>query len=340
MTNRRGPWCVGAVALLASAGLCACKAATPGDAAEADAATGGDGGAGGEAAGGQGGAAGGGGAAGASGGGGAAGGGSGGGAVVDAAGAPDLAAAPDVGAADRPTPVAGPYGVSKCYGSGLKFCEDFEEYVPGQPPPRPTWAWQGMAVVDRTRAARGRSAVKFTSPAMGLAFITTRQPFPMPNNTFYGRMFYYMAPALPTDAAVHWTNIQATGAVPGRDYAANVRYGGMFGKWFANYYMSNGQEYGETGTVNVPGNRWMCLEWLFKGGGANELHLWIDGVEITSAAVIKTSTECCAGLVWEMPDFHIIDFGYKGDQSDARFPKIEMWMDEIALDPARIGCDR
>lgn len=245
-------------------------------------------------------------------------------------------------ASGAPGTIAAPLGgPSRCGGSGLRFCEDFEAFPVGAPPPPGTWLARGDVIVDDARAARGGKAVRFRSAARGFSMLTTRAPFPIPGNSHFGRAFFYMSPALPKDAAVHWTNVQAYGPVPGRDYSAYVRYGGIFGQWFANYFMTNQKEYGHTAKDElVAGDRWLCLEWELRAGGADELRLWIDGRAIERATVRRETGEGDKRRRWEMPDFVAMDIGYKGDQVDARFPRIDTWMDEVAVDPARIGCDR
>ncbi len=238
------------------------------------------------------------------------------------------------------------FGAPRCSPS-LPFCESFE--ASDAPDPQ---RWSVLlsgsgstAVRDSSRAARGSQSIHLHTGAGGYAqaVLSTRTPFPVAANSFYGRAFVYLDNAGKLPQA-HWTLIEAAGRLAGASSDTLVRYGGQFTHLMANYYGADQYEHAADNVdgewVNqtlMPVNRWACFEWQFKGD-SNEMHLWLDGSEITKIAIFGSSTQCCANQPWTMPSFSSLRLGWQVYQADSSQPGYDLWLDEVALGSSRIGC--
>lgn len=241
---------------------------------------------------------------------------------------------------DATPPMVGVFGAPKCANSGFLLCEDFENGIVNQSPDPTRWGKTGLAVVSDYHAARGTKSVMVQSAPLGSAGIQMNKIFPIKNNTFYGRMFFLQDPPFDTRVEVHWDWVQAVGTVPNSGGRRPwVRYGGVSGRWLANYYW--GGEYGQGSVERTPAYpvQWHCLEWYYRGdwaldpvNGKNEMRLWIDDKEITDVHVTNPQ--------WQMPVFEMLQLGYNGSQSYRMYRYIRMWIDEVAVHSEKIGCDR
>jgi hypothetical protein len=83
----------------------------------------------------------------------------------------------------------------------------------------------------------------------------------------------------------------------------------------------------------------VCVEWQFDGVEPG-MHLWFDGTELSDAVVSKTGTQCATGAapggVWRAPTFANLSLGFA--QYQVWSNPTEMWLDNVALGPERIGC--
>jgi hypothetical protein len=311
----------------------ACKAGTsprPVDAtAPADAAAAGSGGGG---SGGPGGGAGG------SGGGGT--GGVGGSAPVDAprpaidAGGPRDAA----GEAVRDSAVAADTAVAG--GCPFQLCEDFETVADGALPDPATWQRAGFASgtmeVVSNMAMRGRKSLHIKTPAApSETFLRETRTFPAMGNAFYGRLFFYVDRK--PNAFVHWGVVEARGTGNNN----RIRYGGIANGGPPvgnNWFLFNIQRLGanETGLDDdanpiIPPRTWVCMEWTFNGA-TNEARLWWDGTERPKVHWKGTDPQ------FAMPMFREVNIGWALYQNiEAGY---EVWIDAIAIDSQKIGCDR
>jgi hypothetical protein len=86
--------------------------------------------------------------------------------------------------------------------------------------------------------------------------------------------------------------------------------------------------------------KWVCLEWHFDGP-ADEIGLYVDGVEDAAAHVVGGKGDGCiangTGQRWVAPTFTGIDLGYEVYGQDVPH---QLWFDDVALGPRRIGCPR
>jgi len=275
-------------------------------------------------------------------------------------GAPD-AGRPDAGPPDSGIPDAGPpdagdpfstdrntfFGDSRCADAGFVVCEDFESgNINGA-------IWQQSSSndlqVDTAEHARGGHALHVTVNGNGGANIHTSKPFPAPNNRYWGRAFFKFI-RLPQNADMsyaHWTVIAATGT----NVDGEIRVSGQ---------LSNSKNLWGVGTDNrsqpigtgdwtnsdndpngmpraVPTGEWECIEWLHDGQN-NETRFFWDDVEHPSLHTTATMSGSTTGQPYVLPDFNSVWLGWAEYQSSS--VPFELWIDEIAIDYARVGCVR
>ncbi len=243
---------------------------------------------------------------------------------------------------------AGFFGASRCAASHLQLCEDFESGTLDAS----TWTVSGTApVIDTLQAARGTHALHLTIPGKGPSFIDETKTFPAPNNTYYGRAFVYFQ-SLPTPSSdfsyAHWTFVAASGT----GVAGEVRVGGqmqngvnLFGVGTDSLTDPSGtgdwtnpdRDPGPNGTPSaVPTGQWLCVEWMHDGAH-NQTRFWWDAVEHPSLATTPTTPhQGNAGVPFTLPTFTNLWLGWYEYQATAE--PFELWLDEIAIDSARIGC--
>jgi len=240
------------------------------------------------------------------------------------------------------------FGVSRCADAHLQLCEDFESGTLDTD----TWKVTGTApVVDTLQAARGTHALHVTMPGNGPSFIDETKTFPAPNNTYYGRAFVYFK-SLPTPSSAfsyaHWTFIAASGTgVTGEVRVSGQMQNGvnLFGVGTDSLTDPNGtgdwtnpdQDPGPNGTPSpVPTGQWLCLEWMHDGAH-NQTRLWWDAVEHPSLGTVPTTPhQGNATVPFTLPTFTNVWLGWYEYQPTTE--PFELWLDEIAIDGARIGC--
>jgi hypothetical protein len=245
------------------------------------------------------------------------------------------------------------FGPSRCAAANVQLCEDFES---GSVNPA-IWSYVGThPVVDGKQAARGSKALHVTVPGNGASLIKETETFPEPNDTYWGRIFVYFG-ALPTFVSVdagltyaHWTFAYATGTGP--TAAGQIRLSGQLQKTGANYINHFGvgtdDRVDDAGTGDwttsdddppsdpaaVPASSWVCIEWLHSGA-TNETRLFWDAVAHPS---LHTTASVHGGNTnpYVMPQFDAVAIGWQEYQATTE--TFDMWVDEIAIDTARIGC--
>jgi hypothetical protein len=103
---------------------------------------------------------------------------------------------------------------------------------------------------------------------------------------------------------------------------------GGTGDWTTSDKDPNGQP------AAVPTGKWLCMEWLHKGA-TNETRFYWDAAEHPSLAT-TASKNGGNGNPYILPTFTNVWIGWQEYQPSSL--NFEMWVDEIAIDPARIGC--
>jgi hypothetical protein len=220
------------------------------------------------------------------------------------------------------------------------LCEDFEGAADGALPDPAVWqksvSGGGTIEVVSTMAKRGRKSLHIKTPAVpSETYLHETKTFPAMGNAFYGRLFFYFDRK--PNAFVHWNIVE------GRGTGANnrIRYGGIANggppvgnNWFLfNIQRVGANETGRDDDANpkIPARTWICMEWLFDGA-ANEARLWWDGVERPRMHWTNTDPQ------FAMPMFRDLFIGWALYQNiEAGY---EVWIDSIAIDHQKIGCDR
>jgi hypothetical protein len=84
---------------------------------------------------------------------------------------------------------------------------------------------------------------------------------------------------------------------------------------------------------------WMCFEFEYAGeGDAAEVRVWWDGQEHPGLHY-STANRGDKGELWPIPKYDHLDFGFAHYQNYGGFvSSFDAWLDEIAVDDARIGC--
>jgi hypothetical protein len=159
-------------------------------------------------------------------------------------------------------------------------------------------------------------------------------------NSHYGRLFFRIQS--PTDTMfIHWDLILGAGQVPGGG-TTRIRWGSTGsngGLPNSGWHWIYNIEQGDRGIEdNGPGHpaigvdQWMCVEWLWDGTN-QAADFYFNGVERPALKISKTLSN---GAV-DIPIFTSLNFGIAEYQGTNNTPLV-FWIDEIALDTARIGC--
>jgi hypothetical protein len=235
------------------------------------------------------------------------------------------------------------FGNSRCTSLHAQLCEDFEAGKPGDAPNAQLWTTSGDATLDTAQFARGKQALHLHIVNQNWATITETKTFPEPNNHFFGRLFF-RATAIPTTApntAAHWTLVAGAG-----NGTAEIREGGIVGKWGTGTDNQAADGTGDwTNADNdpngnpkpVPANTWACVEWEYDGS-KNETRFWWDGVEHPS---MHTTSTMHGGNTnaYILPPFTNVKIGWMLYQTPVNPTTFDIWIDEIAIDSMRIGCN-
>jgi len=234
------------------------------------------------------------------------------------------------------------FGSSRCAQANVQLCDDFESGMLD----KTTWTVEGTTpVIDGLQHARGNRALHITQPGNGLSYIKETKTFPEANDTYWGRIFVFFKslPAPPLTYA-HWTFIAASGT----GVSGEIRVSGQFQNGANFFGVGTDNRVDDAGTgdwtssdrdppkapVAVPLNQWICIEWLHKGD-TNETRFFWDGVEHPS---LYTSATMHGGNSnpFLLPHFTNVWIGWQEYQATTE--TFEMWIDEVAIDAARIGC--
>jgi hypothetical protein len=297
--------------------------------------------------------------------------GAGGASIVDAL--PEVAgsggAAPpegDAASVDKDAPVDGPR--SGCPADAI-ICEDFESYADGAKEFGSSWrayAYGGGTVaVDSTKPHSGTRALHLTAPTGSRKYADIIRDTPDGTQLLplkhYGRLMVWIS-AVPDGA--HWNINQAAGLVAGSTTnVAKYSEGGMYGKLLPNYtlrtrvtgtadtFRGGGPEVGDTNnpatldcstpakTQTVAARQWVCWEWMFDGTN-RELALWLNGVRQTDVDVMGMGARCqTPNHPWDGPQmFTRVILGWEQYTTPASNVNQEVWLDDVAMGPNRIGC--
>ena len=229
---------------------------------------------------------------------------------------------------------------SRCEGSTLALCEDFEDAMDGAFPagwgPRGDEWGEGVLGVASDDAVLGMRALKADGGDNGQHFMDYKGELGELATHHFGRVFMKVAtPApWPADGVLHADFIEGLGPGP-KGGTHNVRWGvventAMAMQWIFNVQPSNGDpEFAEgTGYDHAWTGAWQCIEWFYdqpsQQGG-----LWIDGTQLP---IVPGQNHPA-----EIPVFSSLGVGLANYQpAGAGFT---VWFDELAYDAERIGCE-
>ena len=240
------------------------------------------------------------------------------------------------------------FGASRCAAAHVQLCEDFESGVldPG------IWTATGVTpTIDGRHAARGQRALHVKIDGNGPSYIRETKTFPAARDTYFGRMFVYFQ-ALPAPAPgfdyAHWTFAAASGTgVKGEVRLSGQMQGGVnrFGVGTDSLddpagsgdWTNADRDPGPNGAAPaVPTGQWLCIEWMHDGAN-NQTRFWWDAIEHPSLATTTATPHLGhPGVPFRLPAFTNVWVGWQEYQKTSQ--PFELWIDEVAIDPARIGC--
>lgn len=184
--------------------------------------------------------------------------------------------------------------------------------------------------VDPTRAYRGTHSLHVVVPATASGAVggsvSETQTFTPPPGTVFMRAFFFIpSPAYATTEAELFSVAENAGTFNGialENLNNNLEL-------FDNV----GSKVVTTSTQGLPGGRWLCLEWQVQIASAGAVKVWLDGNEVGQL----TSTQNTAAT----PPVAVAAFGLQYFRASV-MPTLaqELWIDEVAVDVVRIGCDR
>ena len=213
-------------------------------------------------------------------------------------------------------------GPSRCANAQVALCEDFENGIDATRLVT-TNSGDATATVDELHAARGKKALHVhTDAGKGRAFIRHSKSFPIMNNMVYGRMFVWLEDPLTTDG--HFTLAEGVGT----GTPAMIRFGGQDKKFGVGTDGGSSGDWTDKDTL-VANKKWLCTEFQFKSD-TNEFRVWLDDKEITGLRSGPAKHPS-----FTMPQFASMWFGWW--MYNMQEPQ-DVWIDEIAIHSAPIGC--
>lgn len=230
--------------------------------------------------------------------------------------------------------------------AGAPLCDDFEAAVAGGPPDAATWAvvspscsGTGTVTVDGTVAHSGSHSVKVTGKGgycNHVFFANTAAPAAI-GKVIYGRFFLRLEGAL---GQGHTTFLTMKDTADG---GKDLRLGGQNQVMIWNRESDDATlpELSPTGTalsVSPSTLAWHCVEFMVDGN-AGQMQTWMDDVEIAGLHEDGVPTPDIdkqwlnkAGWKPSIADLKLGWESYAGQD-------LTLWFDDVALGPARIGCN-
>ncbi len=231
---------------------------------------------------------------------------------------------------------------SRCDQAEFDVCESFETGAAGQLPQGWSLAGYGTRTLGivTDMAARGSQSLRVDIAGSQGAVVgmMKRENLGTLANRHFGRMFYRVeGPGV--SQFIHFDVLEAVG--PWTTFENGVRYastgtgvGTTSNNWSWIYNVQPfgqgaGAEFGSEGdrSAHPRVDEWMCLEWFFDAD-AQEAQYFHDGAPIEYLHIDDERSE--------IPVFTSLSVGLqKFQNTDA----VRAWVDEVALDDERIGCN-
>jgi hypothetical protein len=256
-------------------------------------------------------------------------GGVGGNAGAGAAGASGAAGAPGGTGGDGGTGVGGAGN-----GGGANnalFSDGFEGASVDTTKWTPRLNGQGMLTIDASRKHSGNSSLRVQcNNAYSTLLAKEGAPiFPAPNNTYFGRVWFYVPAPLPTDHVI-WLE---SGVVANDSH--EVRIGMHLGYGQINLWQNGEVDIREPSAPMRP-DAWICLEFRM---GPDVLEIWMDGTRVDGlsttnwVAANQANGNQTPRTNWA-PMHAAFRLGWELNGNTR-----EIWYDDVALGHARIGCN-
>lgn len=221
------------------------------------------------------------------------------------------------------------------------LCETFEDAAVGSPPSSAVWKSAAGIVVDTVHAFRGTKALHVPPIKTGHFMIETTKGLPLPGKVMFGRVYLWIenTPKL-GGSYLHQSFVTASGKnAAGADmdhYFGGQSRSGWEGAFTFPSYNSWSGSGGHGGPANAHHpvgfkvKSWECLEWSYDTP-QNKATFWNNGTELTAIGFTNAGKP-----VYDFPEMRAIAIGVTEFHSgDAPW---EVWFDEFAIGPTRIGC--
>jgi hypothetical protein len=247
---------------------------------------------------------------------------------------------PDGFSTDRGTFLLGE--ASRCAQAGFTVCEDFEGTNPGSLPGGWTMTGYGTrtAQVSEAQSARGSRSLEVAidgnqSAVVGMVRLPSLGAL---DRKQFGRMFYRMQGPGVTEF-VHFDVLAAIGPWMGHENemrfaSTGTGVGTAASNWSWIYNVQpfgdgGGAEFGSEGdrSAHALVDEWMCLEWFFDSD-AQKANFFQDGELIDYLEIDDERSE--------IPVLSSLAVGLQKFQSTGA---MKAWVDEVALDDERVGCN-
>lgn len=233
-------------------------------------------------------------------------------------------------------------GISSLCGESPTVCENFEATSVGSIPLGFSLTGYGNRAVgvSESQAARGARSLQIDIPASQGAVVAMLRISELGDlaSGHFGRMFYRIEGPGPSEF-VHFDVLEAVG--PWMGHENGVRFastGTGVGteqsnwSWIYNvqpFGSGAGAEFGSEGdrSAHPKVDDWMCLEWEFNATEQTATY-YHDG-SVIDYLVIDTERS-------EIPEFTEFGFGLQKFQNTGA---LRVWIDEVALNLSRIGCN-
>ena len=213
---------------------------------------------------------------------------------------------------------------SRCATSASLFCDGFEAATLDSPP----WYFVNRAAavaVESTRAYRGAQAVHVRLDSVG-DFQAVRQGEVTEADvtlaaSVYVRAFLYVQSPL-TDRRVRIFGLLQDNA-PSAGVEVLLESGNVV-------LTSNGQEL--ESTTSFPLDRWVCFETQIATTEPGSARLWLDDNEVTTVSF--------SGTTQQSPPLARVTLGAAIFVEPDTLLETNLWVDEVVVDSARVGCSR
>jgi hypothetical protein len=233
---------------------------------------------------------------------------------------PDQADANGDGVGDACTlPDGGFYGSPRCPDGGVILCEDFEGATidPMRWPSRVEK--NGALTIDAVHpAARGTQSLHAHANANSTATCYLGHFEPLPNPVFVRSFVYLSGP--PASSLALSLALDATGtngvilAVRPDLHLSVTGWGTGFGD--------------QASALTLPAMQWACVEWEIVGGSPGSMSLWLNDVPVADFQAVPWNTP---------PSFTGVELGFVDIPIT---DPVDLWIDGVMVDRARIGCAR